>query len=476
MAKIGKMLDIITIICAAFVTISLLVAEPLGYGSFKYAWAKYFFILFSVFAAILSWMDLKGKFRSRNLRLATRFYNQGLVFNAKGDLDAAISNYKMALNMDPDFVLAHTALGHAFFLKGKLNKSIKEFRKATEIDPTFGSAHCSLGAALGEVGKMEEAIAEFKKAIDLEPDNVTAREGFESALEAANQNSLEFEYTEKSEGGIYSNISKRMNMLDNLLLLCFFLILLFLNHIGNSLWPLLALVGAMAYAMKVIMEGIFTLGVKYPFITYYPLAALLFFAYVLLCSIFKYPLQAIILVIVIFFSIVSLMLIKPNITMLKRNLDALSRLSHKKLILLIVFGVIGTLTGATIFMTITIIIEDISWPYSMISGVLGGIGVGIGAKFGEFKPTKALKLLGIAMGISSVLIGYYFVYKWIDISTFTAIGLKGLFSFKEFMGTDSLDTLLAFFFGGLFWGYMGIDFSTRFLADEKLESITAIHS
>ena len=114
------------------------------------------------------------------------------------------------------------------------------------------------------------------------------------------------------------------------------------------------------------------------------------------------------------------------------------------------------------------IIEDISWLYSIIPGVLGGISVGIGAKFNDFKPTKALKFLGMTMGIISVLIGYYFVYEWIDLSTFKTIGLKGLFSFKEFMCIYSPpDTLLAFFFGGLFGGYLGIDFFTRFLVDEK---------
>ena len=167
----GRKLDIATIICAVCIIIFTLVGERFGYVNFEYAWAKYFFMLFSVVAAIVSWMDLKGKFKSRNLRLVTKFYNQGLVFNAKGDMDAAISTYKMALNMNPDFALAHNALGHAFFLKGKLNTSIKEFKKATKIDPNFGSAHCSLGAALAEAGKMKEATMEFKKAVDLEPDN-----------------------------------------------------------------------------------------------------------------------------------------------------------------------------------------------------------------------------------------------------------------------------------------------------------------
>lgn len=268
-------------------------------------------------------------------------------------------------------------------------------------------------------------------------------------------------------------MSKRTNTVDNLILLCFFLILLFLALIGNSLWLLLFLIGAMAFVIKVIIEGIFAVKVKYPFITYYPLAVLLFFGYGALCVTFEDPLQAIILVIAIFLSTVSLVVVKPNINMLKSNFNALLGLSYKKQIPPIGFGAISALAGATIFLMITMVTVNISWLYSVIPGVLGGIGVRLGAKISDFKPTKALKFLGIAMGIISVLIGYYFVYKWIDISTFKTIGLKGLFSFKEFFGTySSLDTFLAFFFGGLFGGYMGIDFSAGVLyANEKMKSI-----
>lgn len=201
----GRTSDIISIVCAILLIIAMLVVEPSGYIRFKYGWAKYFFIFMVILAAIISWMSLKGKFRSRNLRLAKKFYDQGLIFNMKGDLDAAISNYKMAVNMDSDFAPAHNALGHAFFSKGKLNKSIKEFKEAIRIDPKFGSAHCSLGAALAGAGKMDEAILEFRKAVELEPNNVNAREALERALKEVNQNDLEFEYDEKSTDEIYSN-------------------------------------------------------------------------------------------------------------------------------------------------------------------------------------------------------------------------------------------------------------------------------
>ncbi len=56
----GRKLDIATIVCAVYIIIFTLVGERFGYVNFEYTWAKYFFILFSVVAAIVSWMDLKS--------------------------------------------------------------------------------------------------------------------------------------------------------------------------------------------------------------------------------------------------------------------------------------------------------------------------------------------------------------------------------------------------------------------------------
>ncbi len=147
----GKILDIVTIICAVFLIISMLVFEPSRYISFKYGWMKFFFIFMLILAVIISGMNLKGKLRSRNLELARKFYNQGLAFSMRGDLNAAISNYKMALNMAPDFAPAHNALGHAFFLRGNLSKSLKHFKKAVNLEPDDVNAREALERALREV-------------------------------------------------------------------------------------------------------------------------------------------------------------------------------------------------------------------------------------------------------------------------------------------------------------------------------------
>lgn len=196
--------DIIAIICAIFVIILLILNESTGYISYKYEWAKYFFMLLMIVTIIVSWQNLKGKFRGRNLRVATKFYEIGFAFHMKGDFNAAISNYKMALNMDPDFIPAHSGLGMVFFNKGNLRNSIKEFRKITKIDPESSSAYYNLGVALREAGKMKEAVVEFKKTLDLEPNYLNAREVLEKTLKEINNQDND-EQKEKSSDDIYSN-------------------------------------------------------------------------------------------------------------------------------------------------------------------------------------------------------------------------------------------------------------------------------
>jgi tetratricopeptide (TPR) repeat protein len=196
--------DIIAIICAIFVIILLIVNESAGYISFKYEWAKYFFMLLMLATIIVSWQNLKGKFRGRNLRVATNFYEIGFAFHMKGDFNAAISNYKMALNMDPNFIPAHYGLGMVFFNKGNLRNSVKEFRKIIEIDPESSSAYYNLGVALRAAGKMKEAVVEFKKALDLEPNYLNARERLEKTLKEINNQDND-EQKEKSSDDIYSN-------------------------------------------------------------------------------------------------------------------------------------------------------------------------------------------------------------------------------------------------------------------------------
>jgi tetratricopeptide (TPR) repeat protein len=98
-------------------------------------------------------------------------YNLGLALNDKGDLEAAIHEYREALRLNPGMVNAHEFLGCALLRLGSLDGAIAEYRKSLQVNPDSGSAHYNLGIALGAKGALKEAIAETRTAVRLQPDN-----------------------------------------------------------------------------------------------------------------------------------------------------------------------------------------------------------------------------------------------------------------------------------------------------------------
>jgi tetratricopeptide (TPR) repeat protein len=66
--------------------------------------------------------------------------------------------------------VVHNILGTTLGDKGQVNEAISEFREAIRIKPDYGQAHYNLGYALFTKGQLDKAMAEFQEAIRLKPD------------------------------------------------------------------------------------------------------------------------------------------------------------------------------------------------------------------------------------------------------------------------------------------------------------------
>jgi len=77
---------------------------------------------------------------------ARPLYKEGFALFAKQDLDGAIAKYKEALEADPTFVLAWSALGMAHSRKGEIDEAIAAGLKAVELEPeeTLGCTNLSI--------------------------------------------------------------------------------------------------------------------------------------------------------------------------------------------------------------------------------------------------------------------------------------------------------------------------------------------
>lgn len=144
------------------------------------------------------------------------FYNQGVVLENQGQIDAAIDNFRKVVEMAPRNETAllnigkvltkhgkaeealpiltqvcllapqnpetHVSLGSALLETGDFDGAIRAIKKGLAIKSNYPNAHNSLGAALARKGQLEEAVEQFRLAIAQNPDHVAAQNNLGSAL------------------------------------------------------------------------------------------------------------------------------------------------------------------------------------------------------------------------------------------------------------------------------------------------------
>ncbi len=88
---------------------------------------------------------------------------------SQGKLDEAITNFRRALALKPDYGEVHSNLGIALRDHGKLEDAVASYRRALAIKPDLPETYSNLGIALRDQGRLEEALANFDRALELRP-------------------------------------------------------------------------------------------------------------------------------------------------------------------------------------------------------------------------------------------------------------------------------------------------------------------
>ncbi|MEK7398824.1 MAG: fused MFS/spermidine synthase [Candidatus Poribacteria bacterium] len=93
----------------------------------------------------------------------------GTVYQNQGQTDKAIEQFKKALEIEPDSMLAHSNLAYIYEGQGKIDEAIAEFKELLRIKQDLPQIHVGLGLLYDAQGKLDEAITEMKAAIQLDP-------------------------------------------------------------------------------------------------------------------------------------------------------------------------------------------------------------------------------------------------------------------------------------------------------------------
>jgi tetratricopeptide (TPR) repeat protein len=126
--------------------------------------------------------EIEGKIAA----LAHNNLASGLL--AKGDVDAAIIEFREGLRLAPELASLHDGLGNALSAKGEQDAAASEFLEVARLDPNLAAIHHNFGQALAAKGDLNGAVREYRRALNLNPNLPGAQEKLRTALEKKDSN------------------------------------------------------------------------------------------------------------------------------------------------------------------------------------------------------------------------------------------------------------------------------------------------
>jgi Tfp pilus assembly protein PilF/4-amino-4-deoxy-L-arabinose transferase-like glycosyltransferase len=113
---------------------------------------------------------------------AAGYNNLANAYAKQGDVDLAIGAALRALEIEPDYGVAHYNLGNLYMQQGRFDLARRHFEEALRLLPNYAEAHSNYGQLLAEGGDLATGMEHFQKAIALNPSVSRAHLNFGVAL------------------------------------------------------------------------------------------------------------------------------------------------------------------------------------------------------------------------------------------------------------------------------------------------------
>jgi protein O-mannosyl-transferase len=113
--------------------------------------------------------------------LALLHNGRGLALLERGDIAAAINEYRAALSFKDNYT-SHVNLGNIFYGNHNDDDALREYLKAISLDNNSYEAHNNLGSVYLSHGRIDLAIKEYQEALALNPNYQDARNNLEMAM------------------------------------------------------------------------------------------------------------------------------------------------------------------------------------------------------------------------------------------------------------------------------------------------------
>ncbi len=103
--------------------------------------------------------------------LSKAHVNLGVLYDTRGDASRALSEFQIAMAIDPDDILALSHAAFLQFLLRRYDKADEYISQAIELDPGSPQPHFYLAIFFWENGIYREALLEWERVIELAPES-----------------------------------------------------------------------------------------------------------------------------------------------------------------------------------------------------------------------------------------------------------------------------------------------------------------
>jgi tetratricopeptide (TPR) repeat protein len=108
--------------------------------------------------------------------------NLGLLLAGVGRFGEAVPHFEETLKINPEYPEGHSNLASVLGKQGKAKHAIAAFRKVQEIDAGYPDVHQNLGLLLADAGSCNEAIAQLELALQASPASAEVHNGLAVCL------------------------------------------------------------------------------------------------------------------------------------------------------------------------------------------------------------------------------------------------------------------------------------------------------
>lgn len=132
-----------------------------------------------LYGRLLTRPDERLEYLRRSIRADPRIFHArvdlGRTHYHKGDYDAALAQYRSALELKPGSAFVRNLMGLAYYHKGYADQAVAEYKRAVRLNDKFTDAYLNLGLTYIYTGKPDKAVEIYEQALRFQPDATERR-------------------------------------------------------------------------------------------------------------------------------------------------------------------------------------------------------------------------------------------------------------------------------------------------------------